>query len=65
MPFKSPEEVFNAELPLPKRITKKAVELSKKLVSRFGGNARLATGRIFTDEEYEEWRKKVLSKPLP
>ena len=29
------------------------------------GDIRIATGRFYTDEEWESRRKKVLSKPLP
>ncbi|MBU1136168.1 MAG: hypothetical protein KJ559_01525 [Nanoarchaeota archaeon] len=28
-------------------------------------NVRIATGRIFTDKEYEERRERILSTPLP
>jgi len=48
-------------------IDKKAIEESLKYSNRFEirDNTRLATGRVFTTQEYEAWRNRVLSTPLP
>jgi len=46
-------------------ITQKTVEETKRLSSKFRGNVRISTGRIYTDEEYQRYRQRVLGTPLP
>lgn len=55
------------DVDFPKRgpITQKTVEETQKFSTRFRGNVRISTGRIYTDEEYQRYRRRVLDTPLP
>ncbi len=46
-------------------ITKEVVDCILKEASRFRGGVRLSIGRIWTNKEYDERRKRILSTPLP
>lgn len=46
-------------------ITQKMVEETKRLSAKFRGNVRISTGRIYTDDEYKRYRRKVADTPLP
>jgi len=46
-------------------ITQKTKETTLRESTRYRGNVRISTGRFWTDEEYEERRKRILNTPLP
>lgn len=58
-------EVLEAPVPLPERITEKTLAETNRQKFRFRGSVRIATGRIYTDDEYEARRRKILGTPLP
>jgi hypothetical protein len=57
--FKPMKEVIDAEPALPEEITEQVREVSMAAAVRFGGSVRLATGRIYTDREYEARRNRL------
>ena len=57
--------MINVDIPKVGEITDEMVEKSYQASSRFGGNARISSGRVWTNEAYEERRKRVLNTPLP
>lgn len=46
-------------------ITKAVIDYILKEAGRFRGGVRLSTGRIWTNKEYDERRKRILSTRLP
>ncbi len=46
-------------------VTKEVRDQMKRDAARYRGSVRLATGRVWTNEEYAERRNRVLSTPLP
>ena len=46
-------------------ITEEVVEGLKRNSGRFRGSVRISQGRIFTDEEYDTWHKRIAKTPLP
>ena len=61
-------EVINIDFPKDRpttentqRVMQEATNSGRYLI----GDMRLATGRFYTTDEYESWRRKVLDKPLP
>ena len=60
MPFKSDQEVFDAEPALPKKITEKTKRVSGGLVRIWDSWRKIAT-----DKEHEDRRKKILEDDLP
>lgn len=46
-------------------ITKESIDFILKEASRFRGGVRLSIGRIWTNKEYDERRKRILGTPLP
>ena len=62
---KDKEVLFDKDLPLAGPITRRAIEITRKRKMSFRGSMRVSTGRIWTDEEYEARRRRVLSTPLP
>ena len=62
MSFKKIDEVIDAPLPLPDKITEETKRVSgTKIRSPFDGSLR----EFITDEEYEKKRKEILEKELP
>ena len=61
----NPESVLYLHMPdfgpVTEKIRRQTIENSKK----YRTDTRLATGRIWTSEKYESWRKQVLSASLP
>ncbi len=58
-------EVVDEDLPASCPITQRTREMTKEYSGRFRGSVRVSTGRFWTDQEYEEYRKRILSTPLP
>jgi hypothetical protein len=58
-------DIVDRPMPEQPRITEKIRSETLKESARFKGGVRLATGRFWTDEEYERARNKVLTAPLP
>lgn len=65
MKLKDWRDVITLDFPKTGAITKETVGLIKQESLRFRGNMRMATGRIWEDEAFEKYRRKVLSTPLP
>jgi hypothetical protein len=65
MKLKGWREVVMVDFPPSGPITRKSVALALKEGSRFRGSMRVSTGRVWTDREFEKYREKVLSTPLP
>ncbi len=59
------QDVIDKDFPEQGPITDETVRAMQEHAQRYGGTMREATGRIFTDESYEQMRKQVLSEPLP
>jgi len=58
-------EAIKADLPTNVAVTERTREAVQAQATRFRGSVRLATGRIYTDAEYEERRTRVLNTKLP
>ena len=56
--------ILNADLPNYK-VTEETRKTAKRNALRYRSSVRLAMGNIYTDEEFEAYREKVLSTPLP
>ena len=59
------EELINVDFPEAPHITEEARELTKRESNRFRGSVRMSLGEFWTEEEYEQFREKVLNTPLP
>ena len=46
-------------------ITKEVIESNLKRGYNLRGSIRLMLGRLWTDDAYERYKRRVLSKPLP
>ena len=57
-------EIMNTEFSNLK-IDESTRERVKQFAFRYRGSVRISSGRIYTDEEYEKRREKVLNTPLP
>jgi hypothetical protein len=57
--------VIEKDMPEQPKITEEIRQQTIAHSDRFRGSVRLSTGRFWTDEEYQERRKKVLNTPLP
>ncbi len=53
------------DLPKIGPITKETVQYTLENAARFRGSVRSSLGRIWTDEDYEERRNRILNTPLP
>lgn len=47
------------------RVTQQTVAMTRRFASRVRGNVRVSTGRIWTDDAFENYRKVALSKRMP
>lgn len=65
MKLKDWREVLTEDLPRVATVTLKTVEMALRQGQRYRGSMRISTGRIWTDEEYEKQRAKILATPLP
>ena len=59
------KELITTDFPDGDRITKATVAGVKSEARRFRASMRVATGRLYTDEEFEKRRSRVLGTPLP
>ena len=46
-------------------VTEAALREIEKNAGKYRGSVRLAIGRIYTDQEFEQRRQRVLAQPLP
>jgi hypothetical protein len=58
-------DVVRRDMPEQPNITDEIRAETVKESVRFRGGVRLATGQFWTDEEYKDFRKKILNTPLP
>jgi hypothetical protein len=58
-------KLIETDFPKSEGITGEARERTIREANRFRGSVRVSTGRFPTDAEYEERRKRILSKKLP
>lgn len=67
MKLQDVSDVLNKDWPTSHPITQATVDAIKRDGRReyYVGNARMATGRVYTDAEYEARRARVLATPLP
>ncbi len=59
------KKYIDIDLPQMGEITSEVVEMTSNLAVRYGGDTRMFLGLIWTDKEYESFRERVLSTPLP
>jgi len=59
------KDLIDVDLPRIGPITEQTRETTKEQSVRFRGSVRLSEGRFKTDQEYEEYRNRVLNTPLP
>lgn len=57
-------EYINDDMPKRGPVTKESIECTLKEARRFRGSVRLSTGRLWTDEDFEARRNRVLNIPL-
>lgn len=65
MNIRSWDELLDVDLPRIGPVTENTIEHTLNEASRFRGSMRIATGRVWIDSEFEEYRFLVLNKPLP
>ena len=65
MKLKEWSEVVGVDFPESGPVTPKTVFLAKKENQRFRGSMRVCTGRIWTDRDFERYRRRVLGTSLP
>ncbi len=58
-------KVLTKDIPGNLTVTSKTVEMAISQGRRYRGSMRISTGRIWTSEDYEKRRKKILTTPLP
>jgi hypothetical protein len=58
-------EVLTEDIPRSITVTPKTVEMAVSQGRRYRGSMRISTGRIWTNEDYEKRRAKILATPLP
>jgi len=58
-------KVLTDDIPGNLTVTTKTVDVAASQGRRYRGSMRISTGRIWTDEDYEKRRKKILATPLP
>ena len=56
---------LDKKMPVRSPITKEVISCILNEASRFRGGVRLSIGRIWTNKEYDERRKRILNTPLP
>ena len=59
------KKLIDTDLPSVGVITDVSRKNTKKYAAKYRGSVRISLGRFVTDEEYENHRKKSLSRPLP
>ncbi|MDD5193652.1 MAG: hypothetical protein PHF67_03630 [Candidatus Nanoarchaeia archaeon] len=65
MGIKDWREVIKMDLPDIGPVTYETVRRIQYNARMYGGGTRALTGRIWTDEDFEARRQRVLSTPLP
>jgi len=58
-------EVVLADFPADREITDRTVLITTDESSRFRGSVRISHGRIYTTRQFDAWRNRVMSTPLP
>jgi hypothetical protein len=58
-------DVIGRDLPEQPPITEEIRQQTIRESKRFRGSVRLSIGRFWTEEEYSQWRNKVMNTPLP
>ena len=59
------KDVIDVDLPEPGCVTDATREYTRDKAKHFRASMRIATGRFWTNREYEEYRAKILNSPLP
>lgn len=59
------KDLIDRDFPEFGEVTEETVNQMQQDAMRYGGSARVAMGRVWTTEAYEERRKRVHSTPLP
>ena len=59
------KDLIKKDMPKMGPITDETVDCTLNNASRFRGSMRVSTGRIWTDKDYDERRKRVLNAKLP
>lgn len=62
---KSLKSVIDRSPPVPKKVTKKTREKTMIEADRFRGSVRISSGKFYTDEEFEDRKRRVFNTPLP
>lgn len=57
--------IVDTDFPDMAPITEETREQTKRESLRYRGGVRISTGRFWTNEEYKEYREKVLQKAIP
>ena len=65
MPLRDWHEAIDARLQRLNKVTGQTIGTTLAQREHFRGSVRVATGRIYTTEEYEERRNRVLNTALP
>lgn len=58
-------DLLDVDFPSVRPVTEETRKEIVQRAHRFRGSVRIMSGRIWTDQEFEERRKNVLAKPLP
>ena len=58
-------ELIDTDFPEVGPITDETLQAIEDHASRCRGSVRMSTGRIWKDKDYEAYRRRVLSQPLP
>jgi len=58
-------DVINADFPDPEITPSSREKTIKYAQGHIVDNVRVAQGRFYTGKEYEAWRARILSTPLP
>jgi hypothetical protein len=59
------KKVIDSPLPVSKEVTSKTREDTVKESRRFRGSVRISCGKFWSDKEFESYRERILSTPLP
>ena len=65
MKLRNWDEVVFEDIPEPGPITEDVVKKVKVDSNKYRGSVRMASGRIWIDEEFEKYRREILNRPLP
>jgi len=65
MKLKNWDEVVFEDIPVPGPVTDEVIRNVISESNKYRGSVRMATGRIWNDEEFQKYRRSTLSQPLP